>query len=99
MAGVVSRQDGRFLAYVIRDIIVPLESAEVPLFREEESAYGSMQDEIQARSPHGIYAYCVDNATALEMLNAANSEHKNSNTWIKSFAIGKDGREAWIAFK
>jgi hypothetical protein len=55
-------QGGRPLAYVIRDVIVPPESDEDTLFGEEESAYGSMRDEIQARSPHGTHAYRVDNA-------------------------------------
>jgi hypothetical protein len=33
------------------------------------------------------------------MLNAAIAEHKNVKTWIKSFAVRKDGRAAWIVFK
>jgi hypothetical protein len=92
-------QGGRPLAYVIRDVIVPPDSADDPPFGEEESAYGSMRDEIQARSHHGTHAYRVDNAAVFEMLNAAIAEHKNVKTWIKSFAVRKDGRAAWIAFK
>jgi hypothetical protein len=92
-------QGGRTLAYVIRDVIVPPESSDDPPFGEEESAYGSMRDEIQVRSPHGTHAYRVDNAAVFEMLNAAIAEHKNVKTWIKSFAVRKDGRAAWIAFK
>jgi hypothetical protein len=60
---------------------------------------GSTRDEIQARSPHGIHAYRVDNAAVFEMLNAAIAEHKNVKTCIKSFAVRKDGRAALIAFK
>jgi hypothetical protein len=33
------------------------------------------------------------------MLNAAIPEHKKVKTWIKYFAVRKDGRAAWIAFK
>jgi hypothetical protein len=33
------------------------------------------------------------------MINAAIAENKNVKTWIKSFAVRKDGRAAWIAFK
>jgi hypothetical protein len=58
-----------------------------------------MRDEIQARSPRETHAYRVDNAAAFEMLNAVIAEHKNEKTWIKSFAVCKDGRAAWIAFK
>jgi hypothetical protein len=54
-------QGGRPLSYVIRDAIIPPEDAEDPPFGEEESAYGSMRDEIQARSPHRTHAYRVDN--------------------------------------
>jgi hypothetical protein len=42
-----------------------------------------MRYEIQARSPHGTHAYCVDNSAVFDMLNAAIDEHKNVKTWIK----------------
>jgi hypothetical protein len=58
-----------------------------------------MLDEIQARSPHGKHAYCVDNSAVLEILSAAIAEHKNLKSWIKSFSVIKYGRAAWIAFK
>jgi hypothetical protein len=73
-------QGGRPLAYVIRDTIVPPESAEDSPFGEEESAYISMRDKIQARSPHGTHAYRVYNAAVFEMLNAAIAEHKSVKT-------------------
>jgi hypothetical protein len=92
-------QGGRPLAYVIRDAIIPPESAQDPPSGEEESAYGSMRDEIQATPPHVTHACRVDNAVVFEMLNAAITEHKNVKTWIKSFAVQNDGRAAWIAFK
>jgi hypothetical protein len=92
-------QGGRPLAYVIGDVIVPPESAEDPPLRDEDSAYASIRDEIQARSPHGTHSYRVDNEAVFEMLNSAIAEHKNVKTWIKSFAVCKDGRAAWIAFK
>jgi hypothetical protein len=76
-------QGGRPLAYVIRDVIVPPQSAEDSPFAEEESAYGSMRGKIQARSPHGTHAYRVDNAAVFDMLKAAIAEHKNVKTWIK----------------
>jgi hypothetical protein len=60
---------------------------EDPPFGEEELAYESMHDEIQARSPHGTHAYRVDNAAVFKMLNATIAEHKNVKTWIKSFAV------------
>jgi hypothetical protein len=92
-------QGGRTLAYDSRDIIVPPESAEDPLFGEEESAYWSILDEIQERSPHGTHAYRVDNAAVFEMINTAIAEHKNVKTWIKSFAVQNYWRAARIAFK
>jgi hypothetical protein len=64
-------QGSRALANVIRDVIVPPESAKDTSFGEEELAYRSMRDKIQARSPHRTYAYRVDNAAVFEMLNAA----------------------------
>jgi hypothetical protein len=73
-------QGNKPLAYVIRDIIFPPESAEDILFGEVESVYGSMLDVIQARSPHGKHAYRVDNAAVFEILNAAIAEHKNVKT-------------------
>jgi hypothetical protein len=51
-------QGGIPLAYVIRDVIGHPDSADDPPFGEEESAYGSMRDETQARSPHGTHDYC-----------------------------------------
>jgi hypothetical protein len=92
-------QGGRPLSYVIRDDVIPPEAATDPPFGDEASTYGSMRDEIQARAPHGTHAYRVDNAAVFEMLNTAISEHKNVKTWIKSFAVRKDGRAAWMAFK
>jgi hypothetical protein len=87
-------QGGRLLAYVIRDVVVPADLADDPPFGEEESAYGSMRDEIQARISHGTHAYRVDNAAVFEMLNAAIAENKNVKTWIKSLAVRKDARAA-----
>jgi hypothetical protein len=92
-------QGGRPVAYVISDVIILPESDEYPPFGEEESAYGSMRDKIQARSPHGTHAYCVDKAAVFEMLYATIAEHKKVKSWIKSFEAQKDGHAAWIAFK
>jgi hypothetical protein len=80
-------QGSRLLAYVIRGTIIPTESADDPPFGEEESTYGSIRDEIQARSPHGTHAYRVDNSAVFKMINAVIAEHKNVKTWIKSFAV------------
>jgi hypothetical protein len=66
-----SGKGGRPLAYVIRDVIVTIESAKNPPFEEEESAYRSLHDEIQARSPHRTHDYHVCNAAVFKMLNAA----------------------------
>jgi hypothetical protein len=62
-------QGGRPLAYVIRDNIIPPDAASDPPFGDEASIYGSMQDEIQAREPHGTHPYRVDNASVFDMLN------------------------------
>jgi hypothetical protein len=90
---------GRPLGFIIQDYIVPTNSARNPPFGDEDSAYRSMRDELQARAPHGTHAYCVDIATVFEMINVKISEHRNVKTWIKSFASRKDGSVAWIAFK
>jgi hypothetical protein len=64
-------QGGRPLAYVG---IIPPKLATDPLFGKEESAYGSMQDEIQ--KPHATNLYCLDNTAVFEMLNAAIFEYR-----------------------
>jgi hypothetical protein len=58
-----------------------------------------LTQKIQARGPHGIHTYRVDDAAVFDMLIGSISEHKKVNTWIKSFATRMDGRAAWTAFK
>lgn len=92
-------QFGRPLSYVIRDKVEPNNEYDDPPFGEEDSIYGSLRDEIEARAPHKTHEYRVDNAAVFEMLNSSVAEHKNVKTWIKAFSSKKDGREAWKAFK
>jgi hypothetical protein len=80
----INGQGGRLLAYVIRDVIVPPESNENPPFTEEESAYGSIRDKIQERSPHEhmliawrmqLFSGCL----TLQLLNTRKSRHGSSH--------------------
>jgi len=92
-------QNGRPLSYVIRENAVCLDEAIDIQYPQAGCVYASMRDEINARAPHGLDAYIVDNALVFELLSDAVNEHKNVKTWIKPYAKTRNGREAWLAFK
>ena len=92
-------QNGRPLAYVIREEKeVPAERTD-PAFGEIGSPYSSLRDEILGRASLDGAQYQVDNARVFELLNDAVSEHKHVKTWIKPYAVARNGRDAWFAFK
>ena len=92
-------QNGRPLAYVIREKEeVPAEATD-PSFGEPRTVYASLHAEIMARSSLEGSNYAVDNARVFELLNDAVAEHKHVKTWIKPFVVTRDGRGAWKAFK
>ena len=92
-------QNGRPLAYVIRDLVAVAPETFDHAFGEVDSVYASLRDEIKARARHDAHQYHVDSARVFELLNEAVSEHKHVKTWIKPFAATRNGRGAWIAFK
>lgn len=92
-------QNGRPLAYVIRNKAEVPAEANDPAFGEPRTVYPSLRAEIMARSSHDGSHYAVDNARVFEMLNDAVSEHKHVKTWIKPYVTARDGRGAWMAFK
>ena len=92
-------QNGKPLAYVIRDQAeIPLEMND-PTFGEDGSKYASLRDEIMSRASHSSPQFMVDNARVFDILNIAINEHKHVKTWIKSFALTQNGRSAWFNFK
>ncbi len=92
-------QNGRPLAYVIREKgEVPHEATDAA-FGEPGTIYTSLREEIMARSSLQGSHYAVDNARVFELLNEAVAEHKHVKTWIRPYVATRNGRGAWLSFK
>jgi hypothetical protein len=92
-------QNGRPLAYVIREKVEVPEDDDDPAFGRADTVYSSIRDEIIARGSHTSPQFQIDNAKVFELLSEAIADHKHVKTWIKSFLKSRNGRGAWIAFK
>ena len=92
---------GRPLSYVIREMETPPDEVGDPLFGTPNSRYGSLREEVAARSmppsqgPH----FGADNIRVYELLRNAISDFKRVLVWIKGHARAKDGHQAWFDFK